>query len=181
MWIYFTASITNYNCLWGNDIWYHGSGANPGKIQFVHSATGNCLVTTSNIYNNAAWHFYVITDNGSAVKCYVDNAVDMGNSAAYKTLNLCQTFKLLQGLNANNFKGFIDEVCIWSRALSVNEISYLYNNGLGLRGNLNLSPWNNGLIAGWHLDDLASPAADWSGNGRSGTTNCAFVPGLVYI
>lgn len=180
MWIYFTGSITNYNCLWGNDIWYHGSGGAPtGKLRFTHSASGICLNTTTSVFNDAAWHFYVVTDNGSAVKAYCD-LVDMGNSAAYRTMSGCVSTKLLQGVNANNFIGKLDEVCVWNRVLNSTELALLYNGGVGLKGDITKPPWNSGLLLGWHMDETASPLTDFSGLGHTATpTNVSFVPGRV--
>jgi hypothetical protein len=183
LWVYFTGANNNYNCLFGNDIWYHGSGANAGKLQFIHSGTGNCLISTTNIANDAAWHHYVLVDDGASVKAYKDT-VDMGNSVGYKTLNNCVIFKLLQGVNANNFKGRIDEVCIWSRALSTGEISTLYNSGAGVKGDVSQAPWSTGLTVGWHMDTNAAvnftQIPDFSGNGRSLTvSNCVSTIGII--
>jgi hypothetical protein len=54
--------------------------------------------------------------------------------------------------------------------LSASEISQLYNNGNGLYANTSIAPFNNGLVAGWHLDEattaseLNSSNALWDDN-----------------
>lgn len=178
MWLYFTGSTVNYNCLLGNDIWYHGSGANPGKLQFVHSAGGNCLITTSSISNDANWHLYVITDNGSIVKCYRDT-VDMGNSVGYKSLNGCQTLKLLQGVNNNAYMGLIDQVSIWSRVLSSAELTGLYNGGAPTYSDMSIAPWSSSLTACWTFDGVLR-GADFSRNNHTIIiNNASVVTGIV--
>jgi len=170
MWLYFTGSITNNNILLGagTQNLRYGSSAVAGKITMTNSTPATILTTTSNAQNDAAWHFLVVTDNGSAIKCYLDN-VDMGNSSAYATLSGSTTTQVCQGSNASSFIGKIDEFMIFNRCLSAAELSVLYNNGLGASGDITLSPWNSALTLGYHFDEGYGPAADYSGNGRTGT------------
>lgn len=177
LWLYFTGSTSNYNCLFGNDIWYHGSGAAPGKLQFKHSSGTLCFTSTTNVANDANWHHYVLTDNGSSIHAYLDT-VDMGNSTTYHALNACTTAKLLQAVNSSNYMGLIDEVSIWSRVLSAGEISTLYGAGSPPSANLSLAPWNSGLTVLWSFD--AVPTWDGSFNGHTiSPSNISYASGIV--
>ena len=174
VWLYFTGSITNINCLFGGDVWYHGNG---GKLVFRYNNAQVCYTSTTNVSNDAAWHLYVITDNGSVIKGYKDN-VDMGNSTPYSTISGCPIVKFLQHVNGNAYVGLIDEVCIWNRALSSGELSTLYGGGSPPAADLGAAPWNSGLMAGWHFDTFQ--AMDFSHNGHDVTfSSVSFATGIV--
>lgn len=49
--------------------------------------------------------------------------------------------------------GKLDELVLFSRVLSDTEVSQLYNGGTGLKGDLAVPPFNNGLVAGYHFDE----------------------------
>ena len=59
------------------------------------------------------------------------------------------------GYDSTHFKGTLDEVRIYSRALSAREIADHYNGGLGRPG-VSSDP---GLVAGYHLDEASGTSA----------------------
>lgn len=70
------------------------------------------------------------------------------------------------------FGGYLDEFSVWSRALSGSEITQLYNGGYGLYGDTNISPFSNGLIAGYHFDEgSGNIITDFSSNNYDGGLN----------
>jgi hypothetical protein len=78
------------------------------------------------------WHHIVVTMDGGTAKIYLDGSLD-----ATGTGHDCNTttYPLRIGNlwnNAYDFTGTIDEVGIWSRALTSQEVSELYNSGAGL-------------------------------------------------
>lgn len=87
------------------------------------------------------WSFIVITYDGSSlvsgvniyidgVKSLLENTIDSLTGSIITPTN----FNLgLRGdpLGANVYEGLLDEVGVWTRALSATEIAYLYNNGNG--------------------------------------------------
>ncbi len=175
-WFYFTGgSLANYSPIWeqnSQNEMYYGDGGSSGKFAIIKS---NSIIfrSTSNLPAiNSGWHFLVITDNGSAVKAYVD-AVDIGNSiGSYTSLNGMALTRLNQGSNANNYFGYISECAIFSRALSSGEVTTLYNSGAGVYGDPANAPFNSGLVAGWHLSEGGiSIVPDFSGNGHDATLN----------
>jgi len=88
-----------------------------------------CL--TSPAYEPEHWHHVVAVWNGSVLKLYVNN--ELVSSAELPSLNQ-QTYNINIGRTqryVRYFNGTIDEVRIYSRALSENEIKMLYYNRIG--------------------------------------------------
>ena len=80
---------------------------------------------------DGSWHHVALTyDGGSSVVLYVDGALD---TAATKTYRTTQTGKLYIGSTVEGsneyFKGLVDEVDIFNRALSETEIQSIVNAG----------------------------------------------------
>ncbi len=66
------------------------------------------------------------------------------------------------------FKGAIDDLRVYSRALSASEVEALYSTGAVTRKTAN----NTDLFGSWTFDEGTSTVAhDFSGNGRNGTLN----------
>ena len=93
----------------------------------------------SSIPSTGAWHFYAAVANGSTLKFYIDNvevaSVACGNlNTTYSGTNWSGLGwgKVWSGASNIYFNGTIDEVSIWNRALTSDEITQLYNNGNGL-------------------------------------------------
>ncbi len=90
---------------------------------------------------SAAWHHIVVTYDGDTLKNYVNGVLK--NTLFYQGLidscpggNLRFGFNHLNNNNGNPFKGKIDDIGIWNRALSQQEITALYNSGsVGLEEN----------------------------------------------
>lgn len=81
------------------------------------------------------WHHLVGVYNGSTLKLYLDgeevsSTAQSGNIDGYNTPVYISEIGSLSG--AEVFNGRIDEIGIWNRALSVSEVSQLFNSGNGL-------------------------------------------------
>ena len=86
---------------------------------------GNSVIV-SKVLNVGQWYFVTLTYNGSVLTLYVDGTY-VGVSAAftlyvYTTSNLLIGSYFTAGVDRYPFGGIIDEVRIWSRALSASEI-----------------------------------------------------------
>lgn len=145
---YSSASTTNYReiCKYMNngntqsnlDLYFTGGGT-PHKLEcFTQNTGGTAFICTSvNSYDNGAFHFVVVSyDNATKVLTLdIDNGAERINSSAL-TGNKNTTVGLANwGQNesaTNQFTGKMDEIAVWSRALTVGEISQLYNGGNGL-------------------------------------------------
>ncbi len=121
-----------------------------------------------------AWHHLclAVDDAAKQMRFYVDGAPVAGSPRSYTgTLYQYWTNPYYIGVGRPtsdwrwHFKGAIDEVRVYNRALSAAEVSSQYNGGKGQYGTAGA-----GLVGGWHLDEgTSNSAADYSGNGNTGT------------
>jgi len=143
-------------------------------MDYFNSSSGSeHEITSTNIIPVNIWTHCVFTFNASISEVLYINGI----------LNKQQTSGVLTAFNGNNtasfriadrgdgtatrFSGSIDEVRIYNRALSQNEITTLYNAGASKL----LAATNNGLVGHWSFDDIGdgNTAHDFSGNGNHGT------------
>ncbi len=99
------------------------------------------------------WYHVVVTYDGSIMKIYIDGVLD--NEAAYEGSIIGNDDPLYVGSRGlmEPFEGGIDELALWSRVVSPEEIS---TNDFD----------SESLIAHWHMDEgTGNVCADESGNG----------------
>ena len=177
-WYKLTSPIDNYNPIWGSDgsnEIYYGSGVSSGKVAIVKAGATIFQSTASVVLN--AWRLLIIVDTGTELKAYYSDGagslVDMGNSVgAYTSLSGMSISRTNQGVNGNNFSGFLDEIGIFNnRVLDATARNQLLNGEAGLYGNTTVAPFSGGsLSVGYRLDEGdGTTAADYSGNGNNGT------------
>ncbi len=81
------------------------------------------------------WHFVVVTRDGTTMKAYIDNVQTPTLTASTATPNTPSGngwFDMGDTTNQfANFVGYLDEIGIWSKVLSSQEITDLYNSGAG--------------------------------------------------
>lgn len=104
-----------------------------GKLHFdlVNSGGPSSASTT---VNDGNFHLVAVTNTSGTVQLWIDGATN-GSSVSMSpniTAGTCGIGRDMNSLN-NYFNGAIDEVGIWSRALSSTEISQLYNSGAGFQ------------------------------------------------
>jgi len=123
----------------GENAWWIYTAS--GTITAVVNWGGSNVQTVSNsTISTAAWHHIVYTaDRDGYAKLYIDGALqaDSDDISAGSGSNLHTTNELNVGVwgdryTAVCFDGKIDEVGIWSRVLTADEVSDLYNSGSGL-------------------------------------------------
>lgn len=84
---------------------------------------------------DGAWKFLTVTYDGSTMKIYIDGTLD--NSASFSGTIGTGTDVLGIGMDITDggsnvhLIGAIDEVGMWSRALTAGEVTSLYNGGAG--------------------------------------------------
>jgi len=91
------------------------------------------LITSTNSYNDGNWHFVVVTRDGDTAKMYVDGVeVGIETDSAVGTIDPpTSAFIGVAEFDAGKvqyFDGAIDEVRIYNRALSQEEINKIMNN-----------------------------------------------------
>ncbi|MFH1641354.1 MAG: LamG-like jellyroll fold domain-containing protein, partial [Nanoarchaeota archaeon] len=105
------------------------------------SFSGTTSITTS------LWHQLVLTYNGTHAKLYLDGVQEYSNSLTKWTANNLylrigrEYLGIVDNIN-NPFNGRIDELSIWNRSLSADEILNIYKRGV-LRLNLSARSCND--------------------------------------
>jgi hypothetical protein len=123
-------------------IWITSSGKLSGGYET--SSGSNKYVTSSNSYVNGQWQHGVVTFDGSIVRLYV-NGIQVASTSTTSLPDTTGNQPFRIGANSlaieDIFKGDIDEVGVWSRALIPSEITSLMNNGIAnLINNGNFPP-----------------------------------------
>ncbi|MEX1382612.1 LamG-like jellyroll fold domain-containing protein [Lutibacter sp.] len=111
---------------------YTGSGATDSIAVRIGTDLTDALFESA--IPDSGWHHYVATWDGTDVKLYVDGTEHGSSpiSRAWSNPSFTSFYIGARAGNSVNFDGKIDEVGIWSRALTSTEISDLYNSGDGL-------------------------------------------------
>jgi hypothetical protein len=128
---------------------FHYSGSNPNPPYGIAYGlgNGNSGASSWNIMNPDngqvamnggfnSWHHCVwVKDSTYRWQIYIDGIQGLNFTSALNTGS--QTANLRFGAENNgvptggaNFKGYIDDICVWNRALSPQEISQLYNQNI---------------------------------------------------
>jgi len=102
----------------------------PRSTGFEFFLGKSSYVLTSFIASNDIWYHYILTHSGALSTLYVNGAFQ--ESKATKTISASASYSSIGNEYTSWFKGWIDEVGFWNRALSGTEITELYNNGRGL-------------------------------------------------
>ena len=139
-----------------------GDGGMPSLSLTGNWSTGRVKATTN--VKDGKWHLVTGTFDGTTGTIYIDGNAQ--NSAAVTLKSQTGVLSSAIGMNIGGgdpWNGQIDEVRIYSRALSASEVSNLYNQGLAKFSN---TVSMNGLLGYWTFDEGTSTLAnDYSGNG----------------
>jgi hypothetical protein len=134
-WIKTSTSDTDRYFYHYGDEYYTGFyfGVYQSRLIFTSGGWGQTYGTT--VVNDDAWHYVSLTIDGSHIlRMYVDG-VDEGMSEdvtnAGTTNSKAETGTCSTQSSGCAFNGQIDELAVWNRALSSDEISQLYNFGSG--------------------------------------------------
>jgi hypothetical protein len=79
------------------------------------------------------WHYFVVTDNGSTVRMYLDGALKQETTTTLQLTANNQPLNLGRSNDSNGFffNGWLDEVAIYPTALSAPTILAHYNRAIG--------------------------------------------------
>jgi hypothetical protein len=90
-------------------------------------------VRSNTRYNDGGWHYAVTTYDGSAFRLYVDGIESSSNLAPEENPSIHGegSFRIGAGelSSGRGYTGYVDEVRIWDRALSTQEVMEAYHNG----------------------------------------------------
>jgi len=108
----------------------HQFGVNSGRVYYgYYNTAGNWIqATIPGTWTTGNWHHLAATDNGNTITIFLDggNPVSVTKAGNVASLNYYNLIGSHSKTN-NNFSGTIDEVKIWNRALSPEEIEYIYD------------------------------------------------------
>ncbi|MGE0077819.1 MAG: LamG-like jellyroll fold domain-containing protein [Bacteroidales bacterium] len=165
MWINSTDNSTR-SILIGN--YYDGSPSY--NIELTSSGYLRTFINGSSYYGtknvaDGKWHHIasVVDFDNDYVKIYIDGVENYSGSNTLSTYTVARNLMIGRDPRSSTFyyKGQIDEVRIWSKALTKDEIRSQYGS---LKGN------ENGLVAYYRFDETnGNYAYDATGNGLSGT------------
>jgi hypothetical protein len=125
-WMYATSGDTIVQKDWGTgwNLFYSGGKA---VFSITDQVNNKKATSTTSILNNG-WHHIVGTFDGTLVKIYVDGNMEQSVDITGTTMSGTSAVYI----GANNFGGYgggrIDDVAIFSRALSGTEITNFYSN-----------------------------------------------------
>ena len=153
-------------------------GLNSGKFAF-HDGSATTITSNASV-SDGGWHSVIAVSDVSAARLYIDGVQDNSTSDV-DWRNTCTAQDVVIGdrepdsSTKTPFDGLIDEVRVYNRALSPDEIKRLYNMGATTKFNVSKkqdAALDNGLVGLWTFDapDMAGVTAyDRSGNNNTGT------------
>jgi len=103
------------------------SGSNKINFYIGDGSWWQDHVTTTSSYTLQKWTYVVGVYDGSNLKIYIDGSLDNSKSTSVTFGTNSKHVYIGNGIGSYYFHGMIDEVHIYDRALSADEISDLYN------------------------------------------------------
>jgi hypothetical protein len=129
-WVY----PTNIDTLTTSSSIVFGDGANADWVRLeadgVRTKWNNVttVMTSEPDFQNGSWQLFNLVRVGTTVSVYRDGVLV---ASATNSNEFTPEFLGLKTPNANNYSGFMDDVAVWGRALTGDEIASLYNGGVG--------------------------------------------------
>jgi hypothetical protein len=170
------------------------SGTNGYQIQYYNNAgtpyinlqskggtgynwTYNITLTTGTWY-----HFTFVMSNGAAPVGYVNGIlVTPTSSASGSTSNFATPLYFGRRSDGSYLNGSMDEVGFWSRALTADEVSQIFNSGRANAHPFTATPSLYGGVAYYKLDESSGNATDSIGNIGTLTNNNTTTYGAAKI
>ncbi len=171
-WFYLTSCTANHIPIWKNNHYTFTFTSNTGACRISYADSSNWSYGTFGYFGDVslnAWHHVVITkDAAFLVSIYVDGQlVDAHTfgSAIVSNTSVLTLGGTVAGDTTNAFKGNMDDVRIFRRALSSTEVTALYRQGETIQKPVTRS----GLVGEWKFDEGTSTRArDTSGANNNG-------------
>lgn len=175
-------NATQYNSSGvGYDIEYHNNG---GTYQLRVGRWRNgtddahAYIRTLTV---GTWYHIVYTFSGTAEVVYL-NGVQLGTNSptiADGTAGIGDTFNIGNNTFGRYLSGLVDELGVWSRTLSSDEVSQLFNSGRGNAYPLTDNPSLYGGLGYWKLDESSGNASDSIGSNTAVNTSTTYGTGKI--
>jgi len=157
---------------------------NGGRINAQAYDTSNHSVNlnTPSAYNDGAWHHAVFVVSGTAASLYVDGTLQVSSTNASMTGIYSSAGSYSMKIGGSNvkgsatyFPGSLDDVRIYNRALSADEVSQLYSNGGGTSqtGTTQTPAPVNGMCSVTVNTCASGTFSDTADSGTQNLWNCA--------
>lgn len=156
---------------WGGNgtqiaVWYNKSSRNITTclVNWSTSDTANSPVFKPGDFEDGKWHHIAVTYDSNALQVWYDGVLKKSTTTTYD-LNLPSSATLRIGNDDtghpnHRFVGGVDEVRIWNRALTADDVAYEYANGRPAADPAELLP---DPICHWAFDDSADVGKDSQG------------------
>ena len=134
-------------------------------LEFNVLSGGTEAISIGRDISDGNWHFIVGVKTATKIYLYIDGILENSTSHTLGSTDKAVAFEVGDKSNTANREliGYIDEVTLWSKALSNEEVKSLFNRRL---------PWDNFLRLYWRLDEESGTSAnDLTGRGLTGTHN----------
>lgn len=122
----FDFGLLNYGNISDPDYWFKISFYSKGYLDIQFDA--ETFQSQENYFNNE-WTFFAMTfdDTNNTYSLYINGVYKMGGTASLYTNGFNNLFRIGRNKLNNYFEGDIDDIGIWNRVLTQEEIKGLYN------------------------------------------------------
>ena len=114
-----------------NDNKNYMTHVNLGVFEYVHgnTSTSEILSSTVNIADSV-WHHLVVVSKHPALYFYIDGVLVKTETTTFDNVAISADKKVSHTASSVAWPGTIDELAVWDRAITADEITAIYNGGL---------------------------------------------------
>lgn len=126
--------LTNASGYLGLRVYFGGATRNINFSKFPSGTTINTLTSAGGVYTYGVWNMLTIVNDTSVGMLIYCNGTLIASNAVTSAISWGSSTLQRLGMNYNNgtpFDGSLDEVGFWNKALTLSEITELYNSSTG--------------------------------------------------
>ena len=115
----------------GLEYWFGISNGDGFGTAMANETGGREDIYSDRSITDTDWHFFTITYDGSNIRIYIDGVLD--STTSYSDNLLKSTSSVYVGHTVQwdfVFNGYIDDIGLWNRSLSSEEVEKLYSTNL---------------------------------------------------
>lgn len=105
----------------------------------IATCWGSASLTATAPASNGTWHNYVCTDNTTSRSLYIDGVLIVNVSSTTFNTGSVNNVRIATDDLSNYFSGELDEIGVWNRSLSSNEVYAVFNNFVNIMNYIDLS------------------------------------------
>lgn len=135
---------------------------------YMRPGVDNYVTPAPATLNDGNWHHIVFTADGTKWKFYVDGVLRLSVNTTALPTHTTGDYDMKIGMftgGTYEMQGSIDELRLYNRAITFDEVLKSYNYGRG-----SYKPYDTTQLKLWyHFDEVSGSITDWSGNGNTGS------------